>query len=98
MDPPKDRTSESSYSQVKSQVKTMTEKIRIIEGSSARGSVNLNNLTNFSEVIMPLKFKALKFIKYDGTGDLAPICTCFVGRWHPIETIILCSARFSFIA
>ena len=61
MDPPKDRTSESSYSQVKSQVKTMTEKIRIIEGSSARGSVNLNNLTNFSEVIMPLKFKSLEF-------------------------------------
>ena len=38
---------ESSYRQVKSQVETLIEKVRIIKGSGARGSVNLDNLTNF---------------------------------------------------
>ena len=38
---------ESSYCQVKSQVETLIEKVRIIKGSGARGSVNLDNLTNF---------------------------------------------------
>ena len=69
VDPPKDKTSKSSYDQVKSQVKTLTDKICIIEGSNARGSVNLDSLTNFPQVIMPPKFKVPKFIKYDGTGD-----------------------------
>ena len=38
---------ESSYRQVKSQVETLIEKVRIIKGFGARGSVNLDNLTNF---------------------------------------------------
>ena len=46
-DPSKDKNPESGYSQIKSQVKTLAEKLRIIEGSNARGSVNLDNLTNF---------------------------------------------------
>ena len=69
MDPSKDKTPESEYDQVKSQVETLTEKLRIIEGSNTHGSVELDSLTNFPQVIMPPKFKALEFIKYDGTGD-----------------------------
>ena len=69
MNPSKDKTSESGYDQVKNQIETLTEKIYIILGSDARGSVDLDNLTNFPQVIMPPKFKAPKFIKYDGIGD-----------------------------
>ena len=50
-------------------METLIEKICIIEGSNARGSVNLDSLTNFPQVIMPPKFKAPKFVKYDGTRD-----------------------------
>ena len=64
MNPPRDKTSESSYGQVKSQLESLTEKIYIIEVSRARGSVDLDSLTNF-----PPKFKSLEFVKYDGTGD-----------------------------
>ena len=69
MDPSKDKTLESKYGQVKSQMETLAEKLRIIEGSSAHGSVDLNNLSNFSRVIMPPKFKVPEFVKYDGIGD-----------------------------
>ena len=69
VDPPKDKTSEFGYSQVKSQVETLTKKIRIIEGSDTRGSVNLDSLINFPQVILPPKFKAPKFVKYDGIRD-----------------------------
>ena len=68
-DPPKDKTSKSGYCQVQSQMETLIEKICIIEGSGTRWIVDLNSLTNFPLVIMPPKFKALEFIKYDGTGD-----------------------------
>ena len=44
---PRDKTSKSAYSQVKSQLESLTEKIHIIEGSGARGSVDLDSLTNF---------------------------------------------------
>jgi len=50
-------------------VETQTEKLCIIEGSSVHGSVDQDNLTNFLQVIMPPKFKAPEFVKYDGTGD-----------------------------
>ncbi|KAK9991428.1 hypothetical protein SO802_026413 [Lithocarpus litseifolius] len=62
VDPPKDKTSKSSYGEVKSQVET--EKICIIEGSDARGSVNLDSLTNFPQVIMPPRFKAPEFVNW----------------------------------
>ena len=68
--PSKDKHPEFGYGQVKSQVETLAENLHIIEGSSVHGSIDLNNLTNFPQVIMPPMFKALKFIKYDGTGDL----------------------------
>ena len=64
MNSPKDKTLEFGYGQVKSQVETLTEKIPITEGSGARGSVDLDSLTNF-----PPTFKSLEFFKYDGTGD-----------------------------
>ena len=38
-------------------------------GSSTYGSVDLDSLTNFPQVIMPPKFKAPEFVKYNGTGD-----------------------------
>ena len=50
-------------------METLTEKIHIIEGSDARGSVDLDSLTNFPQVIMPPTFKAPEFVKYDGTRD-----------------------------
>ncbi|KAK9997817.1 hypothetical protein SO802_017420 [Lithocarpus litseifolius] len=37
------------YGQVKSQVETLAEKLRIMEGSSAHGSVDLDSLTNFPQ-------------------------------------------------
>jgi len=57
-DPLKDKNPEFEYGQVKSQVETLAEKLRIIEGSNIHGSVDLYSLTNFPQVIMPSKFKA----------------------------------------
>ena len=67
--PSKDKDPKSAYGQVKRQVETLVEKFRIIEGSNARRSVDLDSLTNFPQDIMPPKFKAPEFIKYDGIGD-----------------------------
>ena len=50
-------------------METLIEKIRIIDCSGARGSVNLDNLINFPQVIIPPKFKAPEFVKYDSTRD-----------------------------
>ena len=69
MDPSKDTTLKSGYGQVKSQVEILAEKLHIIEGSSANGSVDLDSLTNIPQVIMTPKFKAPEFFKYDGTRD-----------------------------
>ena len=67
--PSKDKDPKSAYGQVKRQVETLVEKFRIIEGSNARRSVDLDSLTNFPQDIMPPKFKVPEFIKYDGIGD-----------------------------
>ena len=48
----RDKILESGYDQVKSQVETLAEKLRIIEGSSIHGNVDLDSLTNFPQVIM----------------------------------------------
>ena len=48
VDPPKDKTLESGYGQVKGQVETLIEKICIIEGFSARGSMMA------LEILMPI--------------------------------------------
>ena len=69
MNPPKDKTLEFGYSQDKSQVETLIEKMRIIESSDSRGNVDLASLTNFLQAVMPPKFKAIKFVKYDDIGD-----------------------------
>ena len=74
---------ESGYGQVKSQVKTLAKKLRFIEGSSAHGSVDLDSLTNFPQVIMPPKFKAIEFFKYDGTGDLCVHLRMFCRKMAP---------------
>ena len=50
-------------------METLAEKFRIIENSSIHGSIDQDSLTNLPKVIMPPKFKALEFVKYDGTGD-----------------------------
>ena len=50
-------------------MEALTEKIHIIEGYGARGNVNMDSLTDFPQVIMPPKFKAPEFVKYDCTGD-----------------------------
>ena len=50
-------------------METLAEKLHIMEGPSAHGSVDLDSLTNFLQIIMPPKFKAPKFVKDDGTGD-----------------------------
>ena len=67
--PPTDKNLKFGYGQVKSQVETLVEKLGIMEGSNTHGSVDLDSLTNFPQVIMPPKFKAPEFVKYDGTGD-----------------------------
>ena len=68
-------------------METLAEKLQIIEGSSAHGSVDLDSLTNFPQVVMPPKFKAPKFVKYDGIG----------GGWLLMGIITLCFARFFLI-
>ena len=50
-------------------METLAKKLRIIKGSNAHGSVDLDSLTNFPQVVIPPKFKALEFVKYDGTRD-----------------------------
>jgi len=47
VDPSKDKTSESGYGQVKSQVETLSKKVCIMEGSGTQGCVDLDSLTNF---------------------------------------------------
>ena len=51
MDPSKNKNLESGISQVKNQVETLARKLHIIEGFSTYGSVDLDNLTNFPQVI-----------------------------------------------
>ena len=50
-------------------METLAEKLFIMEGSNTHGSIDLDSLTNFFQVIMTPKFKALEFVKYDGTRD-----------------------------
>ena len=83
MDPSRDKTLESGYDQVKSQVETLVEKLRIIEGSSVHGSIDLDSLTNFPQVIMPPKFKAPEFVKYDGIGNLCAQLHMFCRKMPP---------------
>ena len=64
-------------------METLIEEICIIKGSSTQGSVNLDSLTNFSQVIMPPKLKAPEFIKYDGIGDPCPHLCLFCGKKAP---------------
>jgi len=85
LNPPKDKTSEFVYGQVKSQMETLTKKICILKGSSTWGSVNLDSLTNFPEVIMPPKFKELEFVKYDGNGDPCAPSHMFCKKMAPYE-------------
>ena len=77
-------------------METLAEKLRIIEGFSVYGSIDLDSLTNFPQVIMPPKFKALEFVKYNG---IAPehTCSCSIGKWLPAGIIALCFARFFLI-
>ena len=83
MDPPKDKNSEFGYGYVKSQVETLIEKIRITEGSDTRGSVDLDNLINFPQVILPPKFKAPEFVKYDGIRDPCTHLCMFCRKMAP---------------
>ena len=46
---------------------------------------------------MPPKFKALEFIKYDGTGNPYVHDAYSVERWLLMGIITLCFARFSLI-
>ena len=64
-------------------METLAEKFRIIEGSGAYGCIELDSLTNFPQVIMPRKFKALKFVKYNGTGDLCAHLRMFCRKMAP---------------
>ena len=50
-------------------MEALAKKLRIIDGSNAHRSADLDSLTNFPQVIMPPKFKAPEFIKNNGTGD-----------------------------
>ena len=66
-------------------METLVEKLRIIEGSSAYGSVDLDSLTNFPQVIMPPKFKAPEFVKYDGIRDPCAHLRMFYRKMAPYE-------------
>ena len=92
MNPPKDKTLEFGYRQVESQMEILTEKICIIGNSDAQGSVDLDSLTNFLQVIMPPKFKAPKFVKYDGIRDSCAHLRMFCKKMTPYGDIhpLLC--------
>ena len=64
-------------------METLAEKLRIIEGSSVHGSVDLDSLTNFSWDIMPPKFKAPELVKCDGTRDLCAHLCMFCRKMAP---------------
>ena len=66
-------------------METLAEKLHTIEGSNAHGSVNLDNLTNFPQVIMPQKLKAPDFVKYDGIGDPCVHLRMFCRKMAPYE-------------
>ena len=66
-------------------METLTEKICNIEGSNPQGSVDLDNLTNFLEVIMPPKFRAPEFVKCDGTRDPYALLRMFCRKIAPYE-------------
>ena len=83
----KDKNPESGYDQVKSQVETLAKKLHIIEGSSVHGSVDLDSLTNFPQVIMPSKFKTPKFVKYDSTGDPCTHFCVFCRKMAPYKSM-----------
>ena len=85
-------------------METLVEKLCIIEGSSVHGSVDLDSLTNFPQVIMPPKFKAPEFAKYDGTGDpCAYLCIFYrkmapYGDNHPLLYQIFPNSLNGFVA
>ena len=97
IDPSKDKNPESEIGQVKSQVETLAEKLQIMEGSSAHRSVDLDSLTNFSQVVMPPKLKAPKIVKYDGTRDPCVHLRRFYRKMAPYkdDNPLLC--KFSLI-
>ena len=64
-------------------METLTEKLQIIEGSSTHGSIDLDSLTNFPQVVMPPKFKAPEFVKYDGTEDPCAYLCMFCRKMAP---------------
>ena len=64
-------------------METLAEKLRIMEGSRAHESIDLNSLTNFPQVIIPPKFKALEFAKYDGTRDPCAHLHMFYRKMDP---------------
>ena len=64
-------------------METLAEKLRIIKGSNVHGSVDLDNLTNFPQVIMPPKFKEPEFVKYDGTRDPCAHLCMFCRKMAP---------------
>ena len=64
-------------------METLSKKLRIIEGSSAHGSIDLDSLTNFPQVVMPPKFKVLEFVKYDGTGNPCAHLRMFCRKMAP---------------
>ena len=98
VDPSKDRTSESSYSQVKSQVETLTEKMCIMKSSGSQRNVDLDSLTNFPQVVMPSSSSRLSFSSMMALETHAPICACSIERWHPMGTINPYSTKSSLIA
>ena len=92
IDPSRDKNPESGYGQVKSQVETLVKKVHIIKGTSAHGSVDSDSLTNFLQAIMPPKFKALEFVKYDGTRDPCAHLRMFYRKMAPYgdNHLLLC--------
>ena len=64
-------------------METLAKKHRIIEGSSVHGSIDLDSLTNFPQIIMPPRFKAPEFVKYDGTGDPCAHLCMFCRKMAP---------------
>ena len=94
-DPSKDKTSEFGFSQVKSLVETLEEKLRIIENLGFSGSVNFDSLTSFPRLSCLKSLSRRSFWNMMVPVILVPTCACFVERWHPMEIINLCLAKSS---
>ena len=64
--PPKPKGKDS---QIDSKIDSLAEKIRLMQGLNSFGNTDFSSMSWFPNMIVPPKFKAPEFEKYNGRGD-----------------------------